>query len=113
MEPQQVGTLPGQSGSRRGAGGCGTCGCRAGGRPEHDSTLDGVADQITAPTPIMGGENDQFLKGEPQKVHKALTNADAPWSCWPAPRAPEHTHAGALGRAHQVISGWLDTTLAA
>jgi hypothetical protein len=27
--------------------------------------------------------------------------------------AGEHTHAGALARAHQVMFDWLDTTLAA
>jgi len=29
-------------------------------------TLDGTADQITAPTLIIDGENDQFLKGGPK-----------------------------------------------
>jgi hypothetical protein len=44
----------------------------------------------------MGGENDQFLKGEPQKVHKALTNADATLVMLAsAEGAGEHTHAGA------------------
>ena len=39
-------------------------------------TLDGIADQITVPTLVMDAENDQFLKGEPQKVRQALTSAD-------------------------------------
>lgn len=81
-------------------------------RKTTDYTLAGVADQIAAPTLVMGGENDQFLKGEPQKVHKALTNADATLVMLTgAEGAGEHTHAGALGRAHQVMFDWLDTTL--
>jgi pimeloyl-ACP methyl ester carboxylesterase len=81
-------------------------------RKTTDYTLAGVADQITAPTLVMGGENDQFLRGEPQKVHKALSNADATLVMLTgAEGAGEHTHAGALGRAHQVMFDWLDTTL--
>jgi pimeloyl-ACP methyl ester carboxylesterase len=83
-------------------------------RKTQDYTLDGHADQITAPTLVMGGENDQFLKGEPQKVHQALTSADATLvTLTGAEGAGEHTHAGALGRAHQVMFDWLDTTLTA
>jgi pimeloyl-ACP methyl ester carboxylesterase len=83
-------------------------------RKTQDYTLDGHADQITAPTLVMGGESDQFLKGEPQKVHKALTSADATLvTLTGAEGAGEHTHAGALGRAHQVMFDWLDTTLTA
>ena len=36
-------------------------------------TLDGVADQIVAPTLIMEGEHDTMLKGQPERVEKALT----------------------------------------
>jgi hypothetical protein len=38
-------------------------------------TLDGVADQIVAPTLIMEGEHDTMLKGQPERVEKALTSA--------------------------------------
>src|SRR6476620_2694488 len=34
-------------------------------------TLDGVADQIVAPTLIMEGEHDTMLKGQPERVEKA------------------------------------------
>jgi pimeloyl-ACP methyl ester carboxylesterase len=75
-------------------------------------TLAGIADQITAPTLIMDGENDQFLKGEPQKVRQALTSADATLiTLTIAEGAGEHIHAGAVGRAHQVMFDWLDTAL--
>jgi pimeloyl-ACP methyl ester carboxylesterase len=81
-------------------------------RKTQEYTLAGRADQITAPTLIMDAENDQFLKGEPQQVHKALTSADATLvTLTSAEGAGEHTHAGALGRAHQIMFDWLDTTL--
>jgi len=38
-------------------------------------TLDGVADQILAPTLIMEGEHDTLLAGQPERVEKALTAA--------------------------------------
>src|SRR5712692_8590812 len=83
-------------------------------RKARDYTLDGVAHQITAPTLIMDPENDRFLKGQPQLVHKALASADATLvTLTSADGAGEHTHAGALGRAHQIMFDWLDTTLAA
>jgi len=81
-------------------------------RKAGDYTLDGYTSQITIPTLIMEGENDQFLKGEPQVLHKALVKADATLvTLTIAEGAGEHTHAGALGRAHQVMFDWLDTTL--
>lgn len=81
-------------------------------RKSQEYALDGIAEQITAPTLIMDGENDQFLKGEPQVLHKALNRDDAILvTLTIAEGAGEHTHAGALGRAHQVMFDWLDTTL--
>jgi pimeloyl-ACP methyl ester carboxylesterase len=82
-------------------------------RKAADYTLDGVADQITAPTLILDGENDQFLKGQPQLVEKALTSAPTTLvTLTSAEGAGEHTHAGALGRAHPVMFDWLDTIFA-
>jgi alpha-beta hydrolase superfamily lysophospholipase len=79
----------------------------------NDYTVNGLADQINAPTLIMDAENDQFLKGEPQWVKTALTNAEATLvTLTIAEGAGEHTHAGALARAHQIMFEWLDATLA-
>ncbi|HEX9482379.1 MAG TPA: alpha/beta hydrolase [Solirubrobacteraceae bacterium] len=81
-------------------------------RKTKDYTLAGCAEQITAPTLIMDAENDQFLKGEPQEVEQALTNADTTLiTLTSAEGAGEHTHAGAVVRAHQVMFDWLDTTM--
>src|SRR6266568_3867753 len=44
-------------------------------RKAGDYTLDGIGHQITAPTLIMDPDGDQFLKGQPQLVEKALTSA--------------------------------------
>jgi pimeloyl-ACP methyl ester carboxylesterase len=83
-------------------------------RRARDYTLAGVAHQIVAPTLILDPEGDQFLKGQPQLVKKALTSAAATLvTLTSAEGAGEHTHAGAVGRAHQVMFDWLDTTLGA
>src|ERR1700704_4136058 len=76
--------------------------------------LDGVADQIVAPTLIMEGEHDTLLQGQPERVEKALTAAKTTRvTLTEAEGAGEHTPAGALARAHQVMFDWLDTTLTA
>jgi pimeloyl-ACP methyl ester carboxylesterase len=83
-------------------------------RMARDYTLDGVAHQIVAPTLIMDAENDKFLKGQPQLVEKALTNASTTLvTLTENEGAGEHTHAGGLGRAHQTMFDWLDATLTA
>ncbi len=80
-------------------------------RKSKDHTLDGYADKIAAPTLIMDAENDLFLKGEPATLQRELTKADTTLvTLAAAESAGEHTHAGALARAHQVIVDWLDTT---
>jgi alpha-beta hydrolase superfamily lysophospholipase len=76
-------------------------------------TLDGVADQVQAPTLIMEGGHDTVLKGQGELVEKALTAAKTTRvTLTEEEGAGEHTHAGALARAHQVMFDWLDTTLA-
>jgi pimeloyl-ACP methyl ester carboxylesterase len=81
-------------------------------RKVRDYTLDGIAHQIVAPTLILDAENDQYLKGQPQLVEKALTGASTTLvTLTEQEGAGEHTHAGGLGRAHQTMFDWLDTTL--
>jgi pimeloyl-ACP methyl ester carboxylesterase len=82
-------------------------------RMARDYTLDGISHQIVAPTLIMDAENDKFLKGQPQLVEKALTGASTTLvTLTEREGAGEHTHAGALGRAHQTMFDWLDAALA-
>ena len=81
-------------------------------RRVKDYTLDGIAHQIVAPTLILDPENDQYLKGQPQLVEKALTGASTTLvTLTENEGAGEHTHAGGLGRAHQTMFDWLDATL--
>src|SRR5216683_3520866 len=81
-------------------------------RTVRDYTLDGIAHQIVAPTLIMDPENDQYLKGQPQLVQKALTGASTTLvTLTEIEGAGEHTHAGGLGRAHQTMFDWLDATV--
>lgn len=76
-------------------------------------TLDGVADRITSATLVLDAENDQFFKGQPEKVAKALTNAPTTLVTLREDEgAGEHCHMGAMSRSHQVIFDWLDETLA-
>jgi len=76
--------------------------------------LDGIAHQIVAPTLILDPEHDQYLKGQPQLVEKALTAAPPTLVTLTEDEgAGEHTHAGGLSRAHQTMFDWLDTTLSA
>ncbi|RJQ70511.1 alpha/beta hydrolase [Pseudonocardiaceae bacterium YIM PH 21723] len=75
-------------------------------------TLDGVADQITCPALILDAENDQFFRGQPQLVEKALVNAPTTLvTLTEAEGAGEHCHMGAMARFHQETFDWLDTTL--
>jgi pimeloyl-ACP methyl ester carboxylesterase len=77
-------------------------------------TLDGIAHQIVAPTLILDPEHDQYLKGQPQLVEKALTAAPTTLVTLTEDEgAGEHTHAGGLSRAHQTMFDWLDATLSA
>jgi pimeloyl-ACP methyl ester carboxylesterase len=75
-------------------------------------TLDGIAHQIVAPTLIMDPENDQYLKGQPQLVEKALTGASTTLvTLTENEGAGEHTHAGGLGLAHQTMFDWMEVLL--
>jgi hypothetical protein len=60
----------------------------------------------------MDPENDQFLLGQPQQVEKAVNGAATTViTLTSAEGAGEHTHAGALSRAHQIMFDRLETTL--
>jgi pimeloyl-ACP methyl ester carboxylesterase len=81
-------------------------------RAFRDYTLAGIADRITAAVLVLDAEDDQFLKGEPQRAAAAMTNADVTLITLPASEgAGEHCHMGALARAHQTIFDWLGPTL--
>jgi pimeloyl-ACP methyl ester carboxylesterase len=75
-------------------------------------TLEGVAEKIVTPALVLDAENDQFLKGQPQKAVDAMVNAPTTLISLPeAEGAGEHCHMGAMSRLHQTIFDWLDETL--
>lgn len=82
-------------------------------RRTTDYTLAGLADRITAPTLIMDAEEDQFLKGQPSVLAKAMTAPATLARFTTVEGLGEHCHVASLNRAHQVIFDWLDTTISA
>ncbi|MGV4986667.1 alpha/beta hydrolase family protein [Streptomyces sp. NRAIS4] len=80
-------------------------------RRTADYTLDGVAQLIDCPTLILDAENDQFFRGQPQRVQAALTCPHTLITLPEAEGAGEHCHMGAMSRFHQITFDWLDTTL--
>jgi pimeloyl-ACP methyl ester carboxylesterase len=77
-------------------------------------TLAGVADRITAPALVLDPDNDQFLKGQPQRAAEAMVNAEtALVTLKESEGAGEHCHVGAMARLHQTIFDWLDRTVTA
>jgi alpha-beta hydrolase superfamily lysophospholipase len=74
-------------------------------------SLNGLADQIVAPTLIMDAEDDQFLHGQPSALAAAMTAPTTVAHFTTAEGAGEHCHVGSLMRAHQVMFDWLDDTL--
>jgi pimeloyl-ACP methyl ester carboxylesterase len=81
-------------------------------RAFKDYTLAGIADRIRTPALVLDAENDQFLRGEPQRAAQALVNADTTLvTLTSAEGAGEHCHMGAMYRVHQVIFDWLAHTL--
>jgi pimeloyl-ACP methyl ester carboxylesterase len=76
-------------------------------------TLAGVADKITAPALVLDPDNDQFLKGQPQRAAEAMVNSDTTLvTLRESEGAGEHCHVGAMARLHQTIFDWLDQTVA-
>jgi pimeloyl-ACP methyl ester carboxylesterase len=81
-------------------------------RMTRQYTLEGIAGQIRAATLVLDAENDQFLKGQPQAIHAALTAPKQLVTLTSAEGAGEHCHMGAMYRVHQTMFDWLDETLA-
>ncbi|MDQ0771839.1 pimeloyl-ACP methyl ester carboxylesterase [Streptomyces aurantiacus] len=75
-------------------------------------TLAGVADRITCPTLVLDAENDQFFKGQPQRVLEELTCQKELITFREDEGGGEHCHEGALSLFHQRSFDWLDTVLA-
>ncbi|MFF2073566.1 alpha/beta hydrolase family protein [Kitasatospora sp. NPDC058162] len=81
-------------------------------RRTADYTLDGVAQLIDCPTLVLDAEDDQFFRGQAQRVAAALTCPHTLVTLPESEGAGEHCHMGAMARFQQVTFDWLDTTLA-
>jgi pimeloyl-ACP methyl ester carboxylesterase len=69
--------------------------------------LADVVDRIDCPTLVMDADNDQFLNGQPERVHKALIGSTL-ITLREADGAGEHCHMGAMSRLHQCVFDWLE-----
>ncbi len=74
-------------------------------------TLAGVADRVTCPTLVLDTENDQFFKGQPQRVVVELTCQQELITFRENEGGGEHCHEGTLSLFHQRSFDWLDTVL--
>ncbi|SDW92261.1 Lysophospholipase, alpha-beta hydrolase superfamily [Saccharopolyspora shandongensis] len=74
-------------------------------------TMAGIADRITCATLVLEAENDQFFKGQPQRLLDELTCQKELISFREDEGAGEHCHEGALSLFHQRTFDWLDTAL--
>jgi pimeloyl-ACP methyl ester carboxylesterase len=77
-------------------------------RKVADYTLEGIADQIQAPTLIMDAEDDAFFRGQPQLLHAAMSAPSTVVTLTGYDGAGEHCHVGDTGYSHQVMFDWLD-----
>ncbi|MET7355338.1 alpha/beta hydrolase family protein [Streptomyces mirabilis] len=75
--------------------------------------MAGIADRITCPTLVLDAENDQFFKGQPQRLFAELTCQKELITFREDEGAGEHCHEGAMFLFHQRTFDWLDTLLAA
>jgi pimeloyl-ACP methyl ester carboxylesterase len=64
-------------------------------------TMAGIADRITCPTLVLEAENDQFFKGQPQRLFNALTCSKQMITFREDEGGGEHCHEGALSLFHQ------------
>lgn len=74
-------------------------------------TMAGIADRITCPTLVLDAENDQFFKGQPQRVFDELTCPKELITFREDEGAGEHCQEGALFLFHQRTFDRLDTLL--
>jgi len=80
-------------------------------RQTREYTLDGVIGSITTPALVLDADKDEFLLGQPQRVHAALRSPSQLVTLSDSEGAGEHCHVGSMARLHQVIFDWLDETV--
>ncbi|QKV74100.1 S9 family peptidase [Amycolatopsis sp. Hca4] len=75
-------------------------------------TMAGITDRITCPTLVLDAEDDQFFRGQPQRVFDELTCEKKLIFFSEDEGAGEHCQEGALFLFNQRTFDWLDTVLA-
>jgi hypothetical protein len=75
-------------------------------------TMAGIADPVSCPTLVLGPENDQFFKGQPERIFEALTCPKGLIAFREHEGGGEHCHEGAITLWHQRAFDWLDSVLA-
>jgi pimeloyl-ACP methyl ester carboxylesterase len=75
-------------------------------------TMAGIADRVTCPTLVLEAENDQFFKGQPERIFAELTCPKELIAFREDEGGGEHCHEGAIALFHQRAFDWLDTVLA-
>jgi hypothetical protein len=75
-------------------------------------TMAGIADQVACPTLVLEAENDQFFKGQPERIFAELTCPKELIAFREDEGGGEHCHEGAIALFHQRTFDWLDGVLA-
>jgi alpha-beta hydrolase superfamily lysophospholipase len=78
----------------------------------EEYTMAGIADRITCPTLVLEAENDQFFKGQPERLFDELTCQKKLIAFREDEGGGEHCHEGAISLFHQSAFDWLDAELA-
>ena len=82
-------------------------------RAVKDYTLKGLSHQITTPCLILDAENDHFLKGQPELLHRNLSCENEFVSPQEDEGGDTHCHQGTFFRLHQIVFDFLEKRLGA
>jgi dienelactone hydrolase len=74
-------------------------------------TMRDIAGQITCPVLVCEAEEDQFFKGQPEKLVKALGKKATYIKFTTEGGAGNHCHVGASVRMNQIVMGWVKDVL--
>ncbi len=79
---------------------------------DKEGKTRGVAERISCPTLVCAAENDQFFRGQPERLYEALRCPKKLIFFTEEEGAGEHCHVGALTLFHQRAFDWLDRVFA-
>ena len=82
-------------------------------RTVKDYTLKGLSHQIMTPCLILDAENNHFLKGQPELLHRNLSCENEFVSLQEDEGGDTHCHQGTFFRLHQIVFDFLEKRLGA